>query len=463
MISRKRLLSGVIPAVVALTIASPLLAQRRGGRAGQPAQTQGQAQAPAQKVSLKFDFGPGKVQDGYTQVLPDTNFTPERGYGFDLNTKPSAGVDQGGDALTGDFVTGEQPFYFSAVVPEGTYKVTVTLGDPKGASTTTVKAEQHRLMLEGVHTDSGKVETKSFMVNTRSTKISPPIPTNAPGRPEVTLGIIEARTNGGLTWDDKLTLEFLDAKPCVSSVTIETAENVPTVFVIGDSTVTDQPGNTTTSWGQMLTRFLGPDVAVANYAESGETMKSSISELRFDKLLSCMKQGDYLLVQFGHNDSKSSWPQTYVAADSTYRDYLKVFIGEARRRGATPVIISPMERRNNGTTNSHGGYPDAVAAVAKETGCAFIDLHSLSQKFQQALGENVAVAFNDGTHHSRYGAYELAKMIAQGIKDNKLDLANHLAPDFTGFDPSKPDKFEDFKVPQSAGGNTRPPTVLPGS
>jgi lysophospholipase L1-like esterase len=169
-----------------------------------------------------------------------------------------------------------------------------------------------------------------------------------------------------------------------------------------------------------------------------------------------MRKGDYLLIQFGHNDSKASWPQTYVEANSTYKTYLRVFIDEARRRGATPVIISPMERRNGVNGNTHGEYPAAVAALAKEQNVAFINLHDLSKTFYQALGDNVGAAFNDATHHSRYGAYELAKIIAQGIKDNKLDLAAHLSPDFKGFDPAKPDPLDQFKVPQSGGGRDGP-------
>jgi lysophospholipase L1-like esterase len=214
----------------------------------------------------------------------------------------------------------------------------------------------------------------------------------------------------------------------------------------------------------MLPRFLKPDVVVANHAESGETMKSFITELRLDKLLLQMKKGDYLFIQFGHNDSKASWPQTYVEAGTTYKAYLKAFIAEARRRGATPVIINPMQRHQfDGARvkNSHGDYPEAVHQVAKEENVAFIDLTADSIAFMEALGpEKSWVAQSggrDATHHSAYGAYELAKCIVQGIRDNKLPLASSIVDDFGSFAPAHPDAPEKFDVPASPGRATQAP------
>ena len=86
----------------------------------------------------------------------------------------------------------------------------------------------------------------------------------------------------------------------------------------------------------MLPRFFGADIAVANHAESGETLKSFVTELRLDKLLSTLKAGDWVMIQFGHNDQKVQWPQTYAEAATTYRAWLRTYIAEMRRRGATP-------------------------------------------------------------------------------------------------------------------------------
>jgi lysophospholipase L1-like esterase len=421
----------------------------------------------AEQGSYKFDFGPGRVAPGYTQVLPDMVYSAERGYGFEPGPAPT-GVDRGGDPLRGNFITGDQPFSFSVKVPEGNYRVTVTLGDSAGESVTTIKAESRRLMVEKLATASGKFATATFMVNVRDAKVPPP-PKNAPGNDHVELNDRENGPNGlVLHWDDKLTLEFNNAHPCVGAVELTKVEDAITVFVAGDSTVTDQPREPGNSWGQMLPRFLKADVAVANHAESGETLKSFITELRLDKLLSQMKKGDYLLIQFGHNDEKASWPQTYVEASTTYKAYLKVFVAEARRRGAIPVLCSPVQRRQFGPDgkirNSHGAYPDAVREVAKEENVAFIDLAAQSARLYEALGPDKApLAFSgtgatrDATHHNNYGSYEIAKCVAQGLRDNHLDLANHLADDFTGFDPSHPDDVDTWTIPASLGRMTQAP------
>ena len=233
-----------------------------------------------------------------TRLTAADTFTSKNGHGFDLGTAPNA------DGKT---------FFFSIAVPEGNYRVTVSFGDAAVASNTTVKAESRQLMLERVETKPGESLTRSFLVNVRNTRIPPP-EKNAPGGSAV---VINDREVGLLRWDDKLTLEFGGNAPKVSVITVEPAE-VPTVFLVGDSTVTDQPAEPGASWGQMLPRFL-KNVAVANHAESGETLKSFITGLRLAKVLSQIKTGDYLFIQFGHNDSKKQWPQTYAEAHSTYK------------------------------------------------------------------------------------------------------------------------------------------------
>jgi lysophospholipase L1-like esterase len=245
---------------------------------------------------------------------------------------------------------------------------------------------------------------------------------------------------------------------------------VPTIFIAGDSTVTDQPNEPYASWGQMLPRFFKPDIAVANHAESGETLKSFVTGLRLDKLLSQMKRGDYLLIQFGHNDMKENWPQTYAEASTTYKAYLKVFIAEARRRGATPVLVTPMQRRQfddaGKIRNSLGGYPEAMRQTAREENVALVDLNAMSVAFYEALGPDkspLAFADNgrDATHHSPYGAYELAKCVvvgigAAGIGAVPLGLAQHLAGDAAQFDPAHPDPPESWSLPLDPQFQARP-------
>ncbi len=364
-------------------------------------------------------------------------FSTERAYGFDLKTSPAD----------------HAPFYFSVAVPEGNYRVTVTLGNASAASSNTVKAESRRLVLEHVTTKPNEFVARTFIVNVRNSRVPHP-EINAPGGSAVLLNDREA---GLLRWDDKLTLEFNGSAPHVHSIAIERAD-MPTIFLAGDSTVTDQPAEPGASWGQMLPRFFKPVVAIANHAESGETLKSFISGLRLAKILSQAKAGDYLFIQFGHNDQKKNWPQTYTEAHTTYKAYLKAFVAEAKLRGVTPVLVTSMQRRNfdaqNKIKSSLGDYPRAVREVAREENVALIDLERMSIAFYEALGPTKSpLAFsNDGkdqTHHNNYGAYELAKCVVQGIRDAKLPLADLIADDFSAFDPAHPDFPDTFSLPAS--------------
>jgi lysophospholipase L1-like esterase len=374
-------------------------------------------------------------------------FSAATGHGFDLGPRPAS--------------DGSQPFYFSAAVPEGNYRVTVTFGDAHVASSTTLRAESRQLLLQNIATSRGVFVTREFIVNVRSPGLPPP-EKNAPGGSQV---VLNDREIGLLRWDEKLTLEFTGSAPHARSIKID-AIVVPTVFLAGDSTVTDQPREPAASWGQMLPRFFKPGVAIANHAESGETLKSFISSLRFAKILSQIKPGDYLFIQFGHNDEKKNWPQTFADAHTTYRAYLRAFIAEARLRGAIPVLVTSMQRRvfdeQGRIKNTHGDYPAAVREVAREEDVDLIDLERMSIAFYEALGpERAALAFSNGgkdaTHHDNYGAYELAKCVVQGIRDARLPLATQIADDFSGYDPSHPDSPESFDLPPSPGVSDVPP------
>ena len=384
----------------------------------------------------KFDFGSTKATKNKAVSSTDV-YSKEKGFGFE----PGAEVKCGERVCTSD-----KPFYFSAAVPEGNYRVTIKFGDRQVATTTVVKAELRRLMLERVDTKPGAFVMRSFIVSVRTPLIS----TGG----EVKLKDRE-RTSEQWAWDEKLTLEFNGARPSISSLEIQKV-GVPTVFLLGDSTVCDQPGEPYASWGQMITRFFGDKVAIANHAESGESLKSSLGAKRLDKVLSLMSRGDYLLIQYAHNDEKEKGEG--VGAFTTYKASLKQFVDAAKKKGGIPILITPMHRRtfdaDGKVTNSHGDYPEAVRQTAKEENVALIDLTDMSKDLYEALGKDgsgVLFKEGDGTHHNAYGAYQLAKAIVQSIRDQHLSLAQFLRGDLPKYDPKHPDQFHSFAIPPSPG------------
>lgn len=376
--------------------------------------------ASALAETWRFDFGSGKWAGRDTRVTPETLYTPERGYGFE----PGAPLEAVGKKWDrDDYITSSQPFSFSLRAPkEGNYRVTVVLGNREGVSETTITAELRRLMAEKITTEKKHFEEPTFLVNVRRPQIA--------GGGEVRLKDREKGLEAA-AWDDKLTLTFSGSHPAVCGLRIETNDRVPTVFIAGDSTSTDQPKAPYNSWGQMITRFFDSNIAVANHGESGESLRSFIGERRLEKIWSVARKGDYLLVQFGHNDQKEKGEG--VGAFTTYKTDLKRVVREARDRGVTPILITSMHRLNWGPggkiVNTLGDYPEAVRQVAREEGVGLVDLNAMSKVFYESLGKDKApeaFAPGDLTHHSDFGSYELAKCVVDGILQNQLPLAKYL-------------------------------------
>lgn len=335
-------------------------------------------------------------------------------------------------------------------LPEGTYQVTVTFGSTEQSTRTTVLAESRQLLWENVRTNPGEFVVRSALVNTRTPALTAP-PPHAPGARTV---LLNEREMGIRRWDDQLTLEFIGTPSGVADIVIEPAPEAPVIYLLGDSTVTDQPNGDYASWGQMLPRFFNGRVAIANHAESGETLKSFIFESRLNKVLSTLTARDTVIIQFGHNDQKKQWPQTYLEAHTTWPAYLRAYLAEIKLRGATPVLVTSMERRNftpNGRIRlTHGDYPQVVRELAADENVTLIDLHAISIEFYEALGPDLApLAFanggKDGTHHNAYGAYQLALAVAHGIKATALPIATQVAQDLPPFVPSAPTSPHEFE------------------
>ena len=263
-------------------------------------------------AAQSWDFSLAPLQRSKTstaiQLQPSDRYSASTDYGFDFIASPER-------------LDVQTPFYFSIRVPDGNYRVTVTLGSRRRAAVTTVRAESRRLFVENLATKKGEQKVVSFIVH----KHSPQIDEKRSMR-------LKKRELTKLNFDDRLTLEINGDAPACATIHIERDDSVPTVFLCGNSTVVDQDSEPWASWGQMITRWFGPEVAIANFAESGETASTFIGANRLAKALSMMKAGDYLIAEFGHNDQKQRGPG--MGAYYNFATALKTFIDETRGRSA---------------------------------------------------------------------------------------------------------------------------------
>ena len=383
---------------------------------------------PIMAIAQTFDFDLTKPQPVYTV---------ESGFGYDIVPAPTK-------------KSPNDPFYFSVKVDDGNYRVKVELGSKKRVGETTVRAEGRRLLAHNVATKKGQFVTYEFVVNKRSPRID-----------DKSRVRIKEREKDYLAWDDKLTLEFNGDAPAVKSIHIERDDECPTIYLCGNSTVVDQNNEPWASWGQMITRWFGPEVAVSNHAESGLTARTFIAAGRLDKIMTTLKKGDYVFVEFGHNDEKEKKP-----GDGAWYHYvynLKIFVDKVRSKGADIVFCTPTQRRafdtdNKTIRNTHGEFPAAMLSVAEREKVPVIDLNGMTKKFFETLGfedskralvhypkELYGRELADNTHFNPYGAYEVAKCVVMGMKQLQLPVVKYLRPDWQDFDPTQPDDWKTFK------------------
>lgn len=216
------------------------------------------------------------------------------------------------------------------------------------------------------------------------------------------------------------------------------------IFLIGDSTCAtknsyDAPE---TGWGQMLPQYFNEAVEIQNHAVNGRSTKSFRTEGRWKKITDQLQKGDYVFIQFGHNDAKISDTTRYAAAQTDYRNNLHRYIKETIEKGATPILLTPVQRRNfdeNGKLlDSHADYPTVVREVAKQTATMLVDMTVLSGQIIEKHGaegskkiflnypDKVFGRFPkgivDNTHFSEYGA----KLMATAIAENLNKQGSHL-------------------------------------
>ena len=392
--------------------------------------------------TYRFDFTDpkhSKPRENYVRVTPNDMYSPEKGYGYDLLEAPVSGKTN--------------PFFFSVDLPGGNYLVTAVIGNNKTPGETTLRGESRRLFFENVPTKKGEYKTCKFVVNKYDTEI----------KDGDEIKNIKNGSRNRLNWDNKLTLEFNGESPQLAYLEIERVDDVPTVFISGDSTVTDYDVEPYASWGQIIPRFFNEGVSFANYAESGARLDSFKERGRLEKILSEVRPGDWVMIEFGHNDQKLRGPGK--GAYYFYMTHLKEYIDEVRSRGAYPVLLTPTCRRffddEGKIISTHEDYPEAMKFIAQKENVPLIDLQEMTRILYETLGvEDSKHAFvqypagtypgqkedlKDNTHFNPYGAYEIAKCVIEGMKQIDLPLTQYIREDYEAYDPSQPDSFASFK------------------
>jgi len=218
------------------------------------------------------------------------------------------------------------------------------------------------------------------------------------------------------------------------------------IYMIGDSTMANKvPGvYPETGWGQVFNEYFDNRIVIDNRAQNGKSTKSFIAENRWKHIMDSLKAGDYVFIEFGHNDEKVDKPGIGATLEE-YRANLLHFVNDARSKGATPVLMTPIMRRSfhDGIFHdTHGAYPDVVRALAAENKVPFIDMHKKSEALLVATGEEeTKEMFNwadsgayagfpkgvkDNTHLNPVGAHKMAELAVEGIRELKLPLARYL-------------------------------------
>ena len=218
-----------------------------------------------------------------------------------------------------------------------------------------------------------------------------------------------------------------------------------TIWMIGDSTMANKSKKTfpETGWGMEFGKYFDNTVSIQNKAMNGRSTKSFINEKRWDSVMENLKEGDYVFIEFGHNDEKIDKPAVGTSIPE-FKSNLAKFVLEARAKGGIPVLLTPVTRRtfkNGVLTDSHGKYPAATISVADSLHVPMIDLLEKSKKYVISLGDepskqlynyvdsgnvNYPNGKRDDTHFSQAGASKMAGLAVEGIKELKLDLAKRL-------------------------------------
>ncbi|GAA0137430.1 hypothetical protein YSY43_42710 [Paenibacillus sp. YSY-4.3] len=368
-----------------------------------------------EKTSWKFDFGAGQPADGFTGVTAESVYSPAAGYGFEdtgrvyARDRSAAAAAVPGDARAALYHRFCIPMgaTFAANVPDGVYLVSILAGDALAETHTMLKVAGSKRVLPPISAAAGQFIEEKFAVPVRGGRFRLHVSGQAPR------------------------LNMLELQPAPSTLTL---------FLVGDSTVTDQgeDGYPYAGWGQLLPALFKHDVCVDNHAQSGRSSRSFIEEGRLEAILQLIKPGDFLMLQFGHNDEKPDPRGTEPF--TTYKQHLLHYIEAAREKQAHPVLVTPVHRRYfnpDGTlSDTHGDYITAMQELAEETDTLLIDLAARSKLLFEKAGPegskdlfmwvypgeymNFPAGVQDNTHFQEQGGEAVARLIADGIRDLQL-------------------------------------------
>jgi lysophospholipase L1-like esterase len=299
--------------------------------------------------------------------------------------------------------TGSNPIVCTIPVPaNGNYNVTVELGGA-GASTSRVQAELYRIVVPEISLPAGTYSQQTFSVNVRAEMHDG---YSAPGK--------------------ELNLRIDGAAPALHGLGFVAAPSIPTIFLAGDSTVCDwdpaysaanAAGPLERGWAQELSQFLKPGIAVANYADSGETAPGFYGKF-WGPAKAALRAGDYVFIQFGHNDQKTE-------TTSSFKTALLRYISDARAGSATPVLLTPPGRKS-ATTASTGfnGFDQATRDLAKAENITLVDLTNLSINYYKTVSDKSVIftTASESTHFSEIGATALSKLVITELKASPLSL-----------------------------------------
>lgn len=241
------------------------------------------------------------------------------------------------------------------------------------------------------------------------------------------------------TYNGGPNVDYLQISQTTEPITYDSqTSNAPTVYIAGDSTVQSYNASyyPQAGWGQMIANYFTSDVKFVNKAIAGRSSKSFVVDGRLDEILNMIKQGDYLLIQFGHNDASINIPERYAAPYTTYKEYLAKYVDGARAKGASPILITPVARLNYVNGSYKNDFPDyctAMKQVASEKNCAIIDLMTLSLNYYSTLNYNTVYSYymvssngTDYTHFNETGAREIARLVADAVKKLNISLSKYV-------------------------------------